>query len=259
MKRGNLLKVIEPNIRDASIYHSQEIQSMTLKKVINKAATKPLLSAIIVFMLTLVIVIAFTGFWEFFRKHIFPNTTWGLYNSNFWENVLVEAHGMLLDILVIGIFILWLDVIGKKQLTIERYKEEIDDFRGLKAQEVAYRIAGNIKRLNKLGITELNLENCYLTKTNLDNCVLTCSSLKGANLDETLFRGANLKKVNFFAAEMNRTNLCGANLEESNLIAVNLENVLIDDSTKIKGAKINDITKAPLGFTKWNEMISSNK
>ena len=48
--------------------------------------------------------------------------------SGFLEGILIEAHGMVLDILVIGVFILILNRLGQKQLDIRRYEEEIDDF-----------------------------------------------------------------------------------------------------------------------------------
>lgn len=64
----------------------------------------------------------------------------------FRENILVEAHGMLLDIFVIGVIILMLNQMGEKQRTIQRYQDEIDDFRKWESEEAAHRIAGNIKK-----------------------------------------------------------------------------------------------------------------
>jgi small-conductance mechanosensitive channel len=34
------------------------------------------------------------------------------YKAEFWENILVEAHGMLFDLLVIGVFVYWLNSLG---------------------------------------------------------------------------------------------------------------------------------------------------
>jgi hypothetical protein len=65
------------------------------------------------------------------------------YGPEFWLNVKVEAHGMLFDILVIGVLILWLNQLGEKRREIQRYIDEIDDFRGWESEEAAHRIRGD--------------------------------------------------------------------------------------------------------------------
>ena len=77
------------------------------------------------------------------------------WNLNFFENVLVEAWGMLFDIIMIGGIILYLQERGQRLITIQRYKDEIDDFRLWESDEAAYRIRGNIKRLNREGLKGL--------------------------------------------------------------------------------------------------------
>src|SRR5688572_25898166 len=47
------------------------------------------------------------------------------WNSQFPEGIMVEAWGMVFDLFVIGWFVLWLNHVGEKCRTIERYKEEI--------------------------------------------------------------------------------------------------------------------------------------
>ena len=66
--------------------------------------------------------------------------------NTFGEGLLIETFGMLLDVLVIGIIILWLNEIRDKkrrrELEIQRYQEEIDDFRGWDDKEATFRIIG---------------------------------------------------------------------------------------------------------------------
>lgn len=56
------------------------------------------------------------------------------YDFEFLENILVEAHGMLFDLLVIGVFLFWLQSLGEKRrerrLNIQRWQEEISDYLG---------------------------------------------------------------------------------------------------------------------------------
>lgn len=58
-------------------------------------------------------------------------------SGDFREGILVESHGMLLDILVFGILILWLNRIGEKRLEIRRYEEEINDYRDWTGDEAS--------------------------------------------------------------------------------------------------------------------------
>ena len=158
------------------------------------------------------------------------------YLNNFHEfygQVLAEAHGMIFDIAVIGILILWLNKSGEKRQRIKTYKDEIDDFRLWKSEEAAFRTVGNIKRLNLHKIHDLNLVNCYLARTNLNYAVLREANLNSAEVSnsqliECDFQNARLNQTNFEASTLNQANLSnayasGANFQDSFLIKTNLE------------------------------------
>jgi hypothetical protein len=161
--------------------------------------TNPILTAFVVFILTTVVVVGLTF------------SSYG-YGGNFLENILVEAHGMLLDILVIGIFILWLNRIGEKRLESRRYQEEIDDLRGWESDEAGHRIVGSIRRLNKSGITNIRLERCHLEKADLESVDLT---------------GSDLRDTDLYYADLRRTTLAGTNLTRANLTNADLTDALL--------------------------------
>lgn len=152
---------------------------------------------------------------------------------DFYGQVLAEAHGMIFDIAVIGILILWLNKSGETRLRIKTYKDEIDDFRLWKSEEAAFRTVGNIKRLNRHKIYNINLVNCYLSKTNLNYCALQESNLNSANVSasqliECDLRNARLNQTNFENATLNQANLSGAyasgaNFKDSFLIKAQME------------------------------------
>ena len=158
------------------------------------------------------------------------------YRYNFYDfygQVLAEAHGMIFDIAVIGILILWLNKSGEERLRIKTYKDEIDDFRLWKSEEAAFRTVGNIKRLNLHKIYNINLVNCYLSKTNLNYCILQEANLNSADVSSSQlidcdFRNARLNQTNFENATLNQANLScayasGANFKDSFLIKTQLE------------------------------------
>jgi BTB/POZ domain-containing protein KCTD9 len=154
------------------------------------------------------------------------------YIADFHEmymNVLAEAHGMLFDIAVIGILMFWLNKNGEKRLRIRTYKDEIDDFRLWESEEAAYRTVGNVKRLNRHNIYNINLVNCYLVKTNLNHVIL-----KEANLNYGNLTSANLIESNLENARLNQTNLENANLNQAILTGAYASGANFKDAFLIK-------------------------
>ena len=143
------------------------------------------------------------------------------YGSEFYENILIEAHGMLFDLFVIGVFVYWLNSIGeqKRQLDqrTERYQDEIEDYLGWDEPEATFRIVGNIKRLNRLGVSDIYLTHAYLRRANLVG-----ANLVEANLVEANLSGAHLSKAELLETDLRRANLSGAELLETDLRRANL-------------------------------------
>jgi uncharacterized protein YjbI with pentapeptide repeats len=157
--------------------------------------------------------------------------------DTFYQQVLAEAHGMIFDIAVIGILIFWLNQNGERRQRIRTYKDEIDDFRLWESEEAAFRTVGNIKRLNRHKINEINLVNCYLPRTNLNYANLSGSNLNSANicqssLIESNLENARLNQTNFENSNLNQANLTssyasGANFKDSFLIKSNFEGAFL--------------------------------
>lgn len=148
-------------------------------------------------------------------------------HATFWDSVLVEAHGMLLDILVFGVLLLWLNKKREIQLEAKRYVEEIDDFRGWKSEEAVRRIRGNIFRLNRLGKTDIDLHHCFLKGADLRRANLRGAKLTGAVLEDAKFWKADLCDSKLWSANLERASLHEANLQGADLWRA-----------KLKGAKV---------------------
>lgn len=152
-------------------------------------------------------------------------------------NVLTEAHGMIFDILIIGILLYWLREQGDIKQRIRQYKDEIDDFRMWESDEAAFRNAGNIKRLNRYHVTKIELVGAFLAKTNLakvnlqeanmntanfTNSILIESNLQEARMNQTDFENANLNQ-----ADLRGTYASGANFKDAFLIKANFEGAFL--------------------------------
>lgn len=166
----------------------------------NSIIEKPLLTSTIVLVVMAILVISLSL--PYYLRDF----------STFVGQVLAEAHGMIFDIAVIGILIFWLNKNGETRQRIRTYKDEIDDFRLWESEEAAFRTVGNIKRLNRHKIHEINLVNCYLPRTNLNYVNLAGSNLNSSNVSQSTLIEANLEN-----ARLNQTNFENSNLNQANL------------------------------------------
>jgi uncharacterized protein YjbI with pentapeptide repeats len=170
-------------------------------------------------------------------------------DNHFYENLLVEAHGMIFDLLIIGLLLVWLNKIGEKRIRIKRHQEEIDDFRHWINEEASFRIAGDIKRLNKDDVFNLELFNCNLKNVNLNNVNLTGSNMNNIQLEDTTMQNAilegvrlnqgNLQNAKLQKAKLKNAQLSGANMQFTTLIKADLTGANCI-KTRFKGAVMID-------------------
>ena len=192
-----------------------------MKEIFDKFITNEVLIAIFILVLAALLI-------------ILPTFLRGKYSDqNYLENILLEAHGMIFDLIVIGVLSTWLIKRGQKRQMIQHYQDEIDDFRNWESEEAAHKILGNIKRLNKLKVTKIDLSYCFLKKVrikavDLEKAELFRIDLSGSSLERTNFNGAsmtesNLSDTHLRFSSMKGTRLGYANLENADLRDVDLE------------------------------------
>jgi len=196
-----------------------------LNEQFNSIIEKPLLTSTLVLVMVTIIVLGLSM--QYYLTEF----------DTFIQQVLAEAHGMIFDIAVIGILIFWLNQNGEIRQRIRTYKDEIDDFRLWESEEAAFRTVGNIKRLNRHKIHEINLVNCYLSKTNLNYANLAGSNMNSANVSqssliESNLENARLNQTNFENSNLNQANLkgayaSGANFKDAFLIKARFENAFL--------------------------------
>lgn len=149
------------------------------------------------------------------------------HSSTFLEGILIEAHGMLFDLWVIGVFILFFHEVDKRIGENQKYKDEIDDFRDWKSEEAKCRIVGNIKRLNKNNVTNINLSECFLKKVRLTDVNFQKSYLYRANFQGAILLRANFQKSDSKEVLFKGAELFFANFQEANLQAANFQGAIL--------------------------------
>ncbi|MBL7871614.1 MAG: pentapeptide repeat-containing protein [Cyclobacteriaceae bacterium] len=164
----------------------------------NIIVEKPLLTSAIVLAIIALLVLSFS--FKYYLNDF----------ENFWPQILAEAHGMIFDIAIIGILLVWLNQNGETRQRIRFYRDEIDDFRLWESDEAAFRTVGNIKRLNRNKIHDINLVNCYLSRTNLNYV-----NLAGSNMNSANFSNSSLIETNLENTRLNQTNFENSNLNQA--------------------------------------------
>ncbi len=191
-----------------------------LKDIGNKlysVSERPILTSTIVLIVVGIIVILASL--PYYRENF----------HSFFGQVLAEAHGMIFDIAVIGILIFWLNKTGEKRTRIRAYKDEIDDFRLWESEEAAFRTVGNIKRLNRHKIYNINLAHSYLVRSNLNHVKLI-----GANLNYANLFNSSLINVNLHGARLNQTNFENCNMNQTTMIKAYANGAIFRDAYLIK-------------------------
>lgn len=128
-----------------------------------------------------------------------------------WHDLKVEANGMIFDLFVFGILVTIYNAVRARKEKIERLQEEIDDYRWWQEKEAMYRILGAIRRLNKEGVSRIELQHCTLSGAHLLGVNLTGATFSLTVLNRTDFTGADLSTANFVGA----FNLSSATLKEA--------------------------------------------
>jgi hypothetical protein len=144
-----------------------------------------------------------------------------------------QLPGVFFDIAVFGVLIVIFNKLVERRREIKRYREEIEDYLPWKEPEATYRITGIIKRLNRLGVSDINLKgatlnHAILENVNLQGADLTWANLPEAHLREAKLQGASLAEAdlqgaNLKLAQLQRGHLKGALLQEAHLEGANLQ------------------------------------
>jgi uncharacterized protein YjbI with pentapeptide repeats len=202
----------------------------------NKNINKPLFASWNVFILAAIGFLIYT----ILRK------PWS--NEYLNQNIDSEIFGVFLDIVVVVLVYNSINSLtdrkreqdrikNEKRQRIERYAEEIEDYRPWPSEEATWRLRGLIKRMNIEGVTELylwratlkgadlieaHLERANLSEAYLEKINLTKAHLEGANLSGAHLEGANLSKAHLEGANLSEVGLEGANLSEAHLEGADL-------------------------------------
>ncbi|AZQ85034.1 pentapeptide repeat-containing protein [Colwellia sp. Arc7-635] len=164
------------------------------------------------------ITILITGFWGHVTQVVFPNTTWGLYDKDFFENLLVEMHGGIIDLLVVGVILYWFERKKTEKDTIKKAELELANLNYYCGTDSSYRFYGALKYLLSLGVDKVSIPEGNLSKLKIE-----CLTLKHSNLIALNFSGSTLKKVDFSECNLEASQFIDTIIKDANFVSVNLK------------------------------------
>jgi len=152
-----------------------------------------------------------------------------LYDNMFsWHDLLVEANGLVLDLLVFGVLLSAYDSLRQKRERIERYQDDINDLRGWEDKEGVYRVVGAIRRLNKDKFSAIYLYKCFLPEADLNKLNLSGADLSYGILNRADLQDTNLNDTNLNCAELDHSDMRSVTLQRANLRYAKLQNARLE-------------------------------
>nr|PMI90147.1 hypothetical protein BCU35_04815 [Vibrio lentus] len=222
----------------------------------NHILENPIKSMICFLFFLLIVIVGITGFWPFFSTASpMSDITFGLYNKDFWENFLVEAHGFLLDFIIFGVIVFGFDHLrakreiknqkdeaeklakakaeSRKKDEIERMLEEISDYADLDLPEVNRKKFGHIKRLQNYNVKVIDVTQLTLNGCNVKNFSFESGSrMIGFQLQEGF-----MTSVIFNDVKMRSSYFNGSKLTSCTWFKSDITKLVLKDTTNAKGTK----------------------
>lgn len=217
-----------------------------MNKAKNLLLNNPLLFSFIIFMIITLILFSFDYFF--------------LTKDN-RKDILVEAHGILFDVIIFNILFFIYDRVRKKNDDIKRHKEEIDDLRGKWAFkddetaanniEVASKIASRLRKLLSLNVCkDIDLSQCYLAEQ-------TFLEIKISNFE---FKSSNLNGISFSYSTIHNSDFEGSSLIQSYFAYADISGCKFSNGAILNGSSFESakLDKLSVQSSNFRECIFSS-
>lgn len=160
--------------------------------------------AVLVFLIFSIVIIALSLSFNFLSNYIFPNSSVGIYDKDFWVNVLINLNSSIIDFLFLGLVILYFDKKTQKekeaknsqqmiQDKIDILRRDLKDYAEHSTIELDLRKAGIIRELNKLNEKMINIRKIKMHEVELREIELIDSDLSGLSLYKAKIEGLSFK------------------------------------------------------------------
>lgn len=210
------------------------------RKTIENLTKHPVNALIIIFSGYLVITLLFSLFFPWLSKAILPNTTVGIYNKDFWLNLLVNLNASLIDFAFFGIALFLLQKKNERDSHINDMINELGDISKYNDQVVNLRKVGILRRLSELKHYNYAMHRMVISgsSTEVRNIELKNSDFTGMAGDEIYINGLQVSHSNLTSSSFIKLRMRNAKFH-----FCNLKNI------KFNSAKLRGVVFASCNFT----------
>ena len=170
-------------------------------------------------------------------------------DRDFYINILVEAHGMLLDAFLLGVLVVFFISKAEKRHEISQLHSEIGYIRLLKTDEAKFKIKALIEKLNHSKCYDLDLHQCTLQKIDLlgikiINGKIHAASFVESNITNSNFSKSRGEKTYFIKSKMTNVQFVNTSFYRSLFIEADARNCNFKNSMlrkcKYEGANVSN-------------------
>lgn len=212
----------------------------------------PVNSLICIFLLYLLATLFFSFSFPWLSTVVLPHTSAGIYNKEFWVNLLVNLNASLIDFVFFGIALFLLQRRNERKSAITEMVNELSDISKYNDQVVNLRKVGLIRRLGELkhykftmhrmvisgnsievrditfknsDFTGMEGENIYVNGMEVSYSSLVSSTFNKSRIKNATFNFCNLKNIKFKEAKFRNTTFASCNFSGANLNKADLQSV----------------------------------
>lgn len=157
--------------------------------------------------------------------------------SSFFQNIIIEAHGIVPDLLIFGIL---MTIYERWRGKVEVHLGSMEEYMNQHTPEATAAILNIIKEMNKMEASRFQLSECTLSQQDMRHLDFTGSSFHRVNFEEsdlTLveldkcrlrdvnFSKAILRSVTFSGSDLDKINFSGAKLNDANFHNADLRTI----------------------------------
>ncbi|MCQ8229099.1 pentapeptide repeat-containing protein [Pantoea trifolii] len=216
------------------------------KPSFDKIKSHPYASIFLVFSIYLIITIIFSSLFPWLSKHILPNTSLGIYNKDFWINLLINLNASLIDFIFFGIALFIFQRRNERKTLIEETKNSLSDISKYNDVTLNLKKVGLIRRLNEQKCHTITMHRLNISGSGVEmrDVKLIDSDLTGLESESiyfntVYFEKCNLKSSNFQRSKLRNLTMLDCTLKNVNFSHSNLKGAIFKEC-RLMGAKFNN-------------------
>jgi uncharacterized protein YjbI with pentapeptide repeats len=217
---------------------------------------------LIILIVVGVVCVLVTGFWGVVSTTILPHTSWGLYSRGFFENLLVEMHGTVLDLFVVGVILYWFE---RRQARLKQRSDLLEALHHLRlytSPDVPAKVLITVRQLLNLGeeqlelsqlqftnikIEQLTLRQCKLYASVFSSSRLQMACFESCSFDGAIFVGSTFRQVTMQCCSLRRAKFNGATLDGMDFTSCDLRDANFTNAS-LRSANFKGVDCAGVSF-----------